>query len=60
MNNYSVFKFIPTFEIYSKNDASIYVIDNGSKDDSILFLKENHPKINIISLCDLKSILAIH
>ncbi|MAJ07001.1 MAG: glycosyl transferase family 2, partial [Crocinitomicaceae bacterium] len=43
-------KFIPTFEIYSKNDASIYVIDNGSKDGSILFLKKNHPKINVISL----------
>ena len=43
-------KFIPT-TIASSLDASIYVIDNGSNDDSVYF-KENHPKISIISLSE--------
>ncbi|QSS96710.1 glycosyltransferase family 2 protein [Psychroflexus sp. ALD_RP9] len=40
-------RFLPSLTKYSK-EASIYVIDNASTDDSILFLKENYPEVNII------------
>ena len=43
-------KFIPTFIIHSKEDADIYVIDNGSSDDSLNYLKKNSPAIKTISL----------
>ena len=43
-------KFIPTFIIHSKEDADIYVIDNGSSDDSLNYLKNNFPAIKTISL----------
>ena len=39
-------KFIPTFIKYSVKDAKIYVIDNGSNDNSIAFLKENYQRNN--------------
>ena len=43
-------KFIPTFIIHSKEDADIYVIDNGSSDDSLNYLKKNSPAIKTIPL----------
>lgn len=33
---------------YSKEDATIYVADNNSTDDSIAFLKANYPEVEII------------
>ena len=41
-------KFLPSVVAYSKDDADIYVADNNSTDDSIPFLKENYPQIQII------------
>lgn len=40
-------KFLPSVIKYS-NDATIYVADNASIDDSIVFLKDNYPNITII------------
>jgi len=42
-------KYLPSVVAYSK-EASIYVIDNNSKDDSINFIKKNYPKIKCILL----------
>ena len=41
-------KFLPSVLKYSKDEADIYVADNNSTDDSILFLKKNYPEIKII------------
>ncbi len=40
-------KFLPTVIKYSSNHA-IYVADNGSTDESVLFLKDYYPNIKII------------
>ncbi len=42
-------KFLPTVIQYS-NNASIYVADNASTDNSCLYLKESCPQITIIEL----------
>lgn len=42
-------KFLPKVLLYSK-DASFYVIDNASTDDSIKWLKKTYPEVTIISL----------
>jgi GT2 family glycosyltransferase len=39
--------FLPSLIKFSKN-ADIYVADNASSDNSVLFIKENYPEINII------------
>lgn len=36
--------------IDNSKETDIYIIDNGSTDDSIPFLRENHPMVNIVSL----------
>lgn len=41
-------KFLPAMLKYSKDDATIYVADNNSTDDSIAFLKANYPEVEII------------
>lgn len=40
-------QFLPAVMKYS-SEAKIYVADNASSDDSILFLKDNYPEITII------------
>lgn len=40
-------KFLPSVTEFSKN-ANIYVIDNQSTDDSLVFLAEHYPQVNII------------
>jgi GT2 family glycosyltransferase len=40
-------KFLPSV-VANSDEADIYVIDNGSTDDSVLFLKENFPQIKVI------------
>ncbi len=40
-------KYLPSVIEHSE-DAEIYVIDNASEDDSVPFLKENHPTVKII------------
>jgi hypothetical protein len=44
-------KFLPTVIQYSTN-ATIYLADNNSTDDSISYLKENYPEIKIITLTE--------
>lgn len=45
-------KFLPTVIKFSKKDAEIVVADNASNDDSVAFLKNNFPEINIIELSE--------
>lgn len=40
-------KFLPSV-VANSNEAEIYVIDNASTDDSVLFLKENFPQVQIV------------
>lgn len=40
-------KFLPSVVMHSEG-ALIYVIDNASSDDSIAFLKENYPQVQIV------------
>ena len=40
-------KFLPNVILYSQ-EATIYVIDNASTDDSVNFLEQNFPTIKII------------
>ena len=42
-------KYLPSVVTYSK-EASIHVIDNHSKDDSVAFIKKHYPKVNCILL----------
>lgn len=42
-------KFLPNIILYTPN-TPIYVVDNGSEDDSIVFLKKEYKNINIIKL----------
>ncbi len=41
-------KFLSTVEKYSFPDADVWVIDNGSEDGSIQYLKEEHPSVNLV------------
>ena len=41
-------KFLPSIVAYSLEDAEVYVADNNSTDDSIDFIKENYPQVQII------------
>jgi len=40
-------QFLPSVIAYSK-DATIYVADNASTDDSVTFIKTNYPEVIII------------
>ncbi len=41
-------QFLPSVLIYSQKEATVYVADNASTDDSVLFIEENHPEVKII------------
>lgn len=41
-------QFLPKIKCFS-SEALVYVIDNGSSDDSIAYLKKDHPDVNIIA-----------
>jgi len=41
-------KFLPSVVKYSKDEATIYVADNNSSDDSISFLENTYPEIKIV------------
>ena len=41
-------EFLPALVKYNHKDAQIYVADNASTDDSVLFVKKNFPTIKII------------
>ncbi|WP_420399824.1 glycosyltransferase family 2 protein [Flagellimonas sp.] len=40
-------KFLPAVMAHSEN-ASIHVVDNASEDDSVQFLRENYPSVQVI------------
>ncbi|WKD86862.1 N-acetylglucosaminyl-diphospho-decaprenol L-rhamnosyltransferase [Polaribacter huanghezhanensis] len=41
-------QFLPSVINFSSEEATIYVVDNASTDDSIRFIKEHYPSIKII------------
>src|SRR3989339_433228 len=44
-------EFIPILIKYSSIEGvGLYIADNGSKDESVNYLKQNHPEINLILL----------
>ena len=43
-------KFLPSVISHSKTEADVFVIDNGSTDDSIAYLTNNHPSIKLLTL----------
>lgn len=42
-------EFLPSIIKYSYSIANIYVADNASNDDSVVFIQENFPEVSIIS-----------
>ncbi len=42
-------KFLPSVLATQYNNFEVYVADNGSTDDSLLYLKENYPTIQVIT-----------
>lgn len=42
-------EFLPSIVNYSYSIADIYVADNASNDDSVVFIQENFPEVSIIS-----------
>ena len=45
-------KFLPSVIKNTPNNVDIYIIDNGSTDNSVDFIKTNFPSVKIISLDD--------
>ncbi len=41
-------KLLPNVVDYSKEEADLYVIDNASTDDSVLYIEAKFPEIKII------------
>ncbi len=41
-------QFLPSIINFSSQEAEVYVADNASSDDSIDFIKQNHPSVKII------------
>ena len=41
-------QFLPSVVNFTKEEATIYVADNASTDNSVAFVKENFPEVNII------------
>ena len=41
-------KFLPSVLTFSKDDATVYVVDNNSTDTSVLFLQTHFPEVKII------------
>ena len=41
-------QFLPSVVNFSKEEATIYVADNASTDNSVAFVKENFPGVNLI------------
>ena len=41
-------RFLPLVVNHSQDLATVYVVDNASRDDSVLWVEENHPEVNII------------
>ncbi|TVR86261.1 MAG: bifunctional riboflavin kinase/FAD synthetase [Saprospirales bacterium] len=54
--NYNGMKHLPTFlpsvVKHCPSNCKIYLIDNNSSDDSVLWVREHHPQIEVIELLD--------
>lgn len=42
--------YLPSVINYSRDDATVFVADNASTDDSVAWLKEHHPEIRLVVL----------
>lgn len=42
-------KFLPTLVKHSKDEATVFIADNASTDDSIEFVQDNYPEVEIIA-----------
>ena len=43
-------KFLPSVIKYTPKNYNIYIIDNGSSDDSVEFIRSNFKRIKIVQL----------
>jgi GT2 family glycosyltransferase len=43
-------QFLPSIIKFTNTNSSIYIADNGSTDDSVIFLKTNFPTVKLIEL----------
>ena len=43
-------EYLPSVLQYSKDEATIYVADNASTDDSLAMLREHFPEVRLIEL----------
>ena len=42
--------YLPTVIEHSQEHADVVVIDNGSTDDSLAWMKQHHPEVRIVAL----------
>jgi len=42
--------YLPSVINYSRDDATVFVADNASADDSVVWLKEHHPEVRLVLL----------
>ena len=44
-------RFLPSVLTHSKGDGiSVYVADNGSTDESVVYLRKNYPEVHLVLL----------
>ena len=43
-------QYLPSVLLYSREEATVYVADNASTDDSLELLREHFPEVKLISL----------
>ncbi len=43
-------RYLPSVVEHSSGDAEVVVADNGSTDDSLMWLKEHYPGVNVVAL----------
>jgi len=43
-------RYLPSVLQYSKDEATVYVADNASTDDSLMFLQTNYPEVKLVVL----------
>mgnify|MGYP003304472879 CR=1 FL=1 len=43
-------RFLPSVVCHSSNEAEVVVADNGSKDDSLAWLRLNYPEVRVVKL----------
>ena len=43
-------KYLPSVMQYSRDEATVYVADNASTDDSVEFLRTHYPQVELVIL----------